>query len=137
MLSILALMLSMSDVIAADFVMYFDPDPYSCGTYVNSLNERMDRMTRWAPGDPMCMYKVVDNVHHYAHERLWLLTHGAPAGANIECLGNYTNDIVPCLVDVNNMDFQVVDRVWVNCTTKKHCGHYGKDAGFCCWKIYK
>lgn len=111
-------------------------DPMSCGVGLNSQGERLDRMTRWAPGDPVCMYWSVDNAYDYAHRVLWMASgnEGHIYGANVDCRGNLTADEVPCLIDVTNKKYRVVRQVWVVCTTLRHCGHYGDDKGFCCHK---
>lgn len=107
-------------------------DPMSCGVGTNSRGERLDRMTRWAPNDPMCMYFSIDNAYHFAHEVLWKANGGAIYGANVDCRGDLTADSVPCLVDITNKNFEIVDQKWIACTTLKHCGHYGRDPGLCC-----
>jgi len=107
-------------------------DPMSCGVTTNDRGERLDRLRRWAPGDPMCMYISIDNAYDYARKVTWKGNDGYPYGAGIDCRGNLTADKVPCLIDVTNRDFQVIRQVWVTCTTLRHCGYYGSDKGFCC-----
>jgi len=109
-------------------------DPFSCGISVNDRGERLDRLRRWAPGDPMCMYVSIDNAYDYAHRVLWVASgnEGFVYGANIDCRGNLTANDVSCLIDITNRNYQVVRQTWITCTTLRHCGHYGSDKGLCC-----
>jgi hypothetical protein len=123
-----------SSVDAAMDAMVIAANPWSCGVFVNERGERLDRLQRWAPGDPVCMYLSIDNAYDYAHRVLWTASgnEGCAYGANVDCRGNLTADEVPCLIDVTNKQYQIVSQVWVVCTTLRHCGHYGNDKGFCC-----
>ena len=108
--------------------------PGSCGTGVNEIGERLDRMIRWAPGDPMCMYISIDNAFDYARKVLWAHHGDSPYGASVDCFGDLTADRVPCEIEVTDDDFNVLRTVKVTCTTLKHCGSYGTAAGRCCWR---
>jgi hypothetical protein len=107
-------------------------DPMSCGVSTDADGIRRDRMTRWAPGDPVCMFNSIDNAYHFAHEVLWRANGGAIYGANVDCRGNLTADSVPCLVDVTDKNYKVRRKVWIACESARHCGHYGNTKGQCC-----
>lgn len=129
----LSLVLSLSILIGADNVnaLVIALDPMSCGVSISADGERLDRLRRWSPGDPMCMYISVDNAYDYAHRVLWAHS-GGVYGADVSCIGNLTADEVPCLIDITNRNFHRIRQVWVSCTTLRHCGHYGQDKGLCC-----
>ena len=107
-------------------------DPFSCGVTTTADGVRQERMVRWAPRDPMCLYVSVDNAFDYASRVLWVRNGGAPYGANVDCRGNLTDDRVPCLVDVTDKSFRVVDQVWISCSSLRRCGPFGSDEGLCC-----